>query len=278
MITKHNISQQEYFALEGLSFSTHLKHLIKHTCKPLIEQKETDAMKFGTALHCAILEPEVFENTYYTTPELLSDFKNELNAIGLETKGINSWEKALALLGKDGINIKQDEYDLLQLIAKNTNLQDAFGGDIQAEVTFTTHKAGYDLKGRLDILAKQQDGSYVIGDIKTFAFNKDKNGTFKQQAFNTILYNHYWLQSAYYEYILQDKYNISDIKFMMCDKTTGQVMIINIPSDLRVKALLGVEKLLAKLENTIDLPPQTQEELTGWEAIVNYTIQDINDY
>ena len=66
-----DIPSTEYHAVPGLG-SSHLRELLKsalhYKTSVNLPNKETPAMKLGTATHCAILEPECFDIEYVEAP------------------------------------------------------------------------------------------------------------------------------------------------------------------------------------------------------------------
>ena len=68
------IGNEEYHKGPGLS-SSDLKLLARsplhYKTAKAIPPKETDAMRLGTAVHCAVLEPDRFEKEYAAAPEAI---------------------------------------------------------------------------------------------------------------------------------------------------------------------------------------------------------------
>lgn len=63
------VDHQDYHDGPGLS-STRVKRLLESPAHFQTPVKETDAMRFGTALHMAVLEPEIFAATYLCAPDV----------------------------------------------------------------------------------------------------------------------------------------------------------------------------------------------------------------
>ncbi len=92
-----------YFAEAGLSFSamkdlaiSPMRYWYQHRSGLAPERKETPEMRFGSAVHCAVLEPDQFDARYARAFEptgdgwlfTASDIKERLAELGLKTSGL----------------------------------------------------------------------------------------------------------------------------------------------------------------------------------------------
>ena len=120
-----------------------------------IERKETPSLKLGSAIHCAILEPDQYEGRYVVCPEECSDRR---------TKAYKEWAAnanalAIVLTPSEGEIVKRasDAFFRNKTAARLLAL-----GDAETE-HYWRHPAGADCRAKIDWLV----GSQIIFDIKT---------------------------------------------------------------------------------------------------------------
>jgi hypothetical protein len=180
-----NLNMAEYLATEAISKSG-LDQIAKspaHYQAWLRDKPEpTTAMVFGSALHCALLEPERFHGVYVQSPK----FDRRTNAGKAEAA---DWEKSNA--GK--IPLSPDQWQTLH------EMQDAFhshklisgvlgGAQIERCAFWTDQETGVLCKSRPDIVTS--DG--LVLDLKT---TEDAAGP----AFSRSAWNYrYHVQAAMY--------------------------------------------------------------------------------
>ncbi len=94
----YRIDEQDYHASAGASKSTLWKLINRSPFHARYHKgKETDAQKFGTAAHTAVLEPGLFENRFYRGPE--------------DRRG-NKWGAAQQIAAESGrIALTEKDYD-----------------------------------------------------------------------------------------------------------------------------------------------------------------------
>lgn len=168
----YDISDKDYFAIDRPSFSS-IKYLFNGYFDSIEKKQDTTSMNFGRLLHLKVLQPELFDSQVVGLPDLLKDFKRNLEEIGLDIKGINSWEKAQELListqkeKKEVVFAKQNDFDRVDTMYKRMQAQgllDYFrGGKSEVVVLWTDKDTGIDFKGKLDFVA----GDNSIIDLKT---------------------------------------------------------------------------------------------------------------
>jgi exodeoxyribonuclease VIII len=177
-----DISNEEYHKGPGLSASG-LK-LIARSPKHFREmpRKESKAMEMGTAVHCAVFEPERFEVEYVAPDRKLNRTKKEDKA---------EWE-ALVASGKTVLN--KDDYDDALAMGASVRAHRLAGplvsGGVPEQSIFwkqTVPLGDGDetkilCKCRPDYVKPMGDG-YVIVDLKTTQDARSK-----------------WLRSAYWDY------------------------------------------------------------------------------
>ena len=187
-----NISNSEYHSGEGLG-SSHLRELLRsplhYITRVNTPSKETPAMKLGTAVHCAILEPERFEIEYIEAP-----------VIDRRTKDGKALWSELEQSGR--IVLTADEYLKITQMAsavKNHEIASKLisGGVAEQSVYWNQKVSSLDVseilcKARPDYIKPLKKG-YVIVDIKT---TQDASiSEFQKKAYYQWLYH---LQAAHY--------------------------------------------------------------------------------
>lgn len=159
----HNIPQYEYHALDLVSNSqlgilakspAHLKHYRENKA-----DKYTDALRFGSAVHAAILEPSYFERYYRVKPKFDRRYKEQKAASEL-------WD--LENAGK--IAIAADEHEHCLSIADAVREHEKAGPLVEASeaneqtAIWKHERTGLMCKSRIDAICPQLK---TIFDIKT---------------------------------------------------------------------------------------------------------------
>lgn len=73
----HNISSKDYHAMTDIVSNSYLGRLAKVPAAAKIPQDETEAMKFGRAFHCFVLEGEEAFNKYFTVIDIFPTKPNK---------------------------------------------------------------------------------------------------------------------------------------------------------------------------------------------------------
>ncbi|MBQ8692218.1 MAG: PD-(D/E)XK nuclease-like domain-containing protein [Synergistaceae bacterium] len=184
-----NISNQDYHAGAGLS-SSDLKKLDRSPLHYITSKQEphveTPSMKLGTAVHCAVLEPERFKLDYIQAPELDKRTK----------AGKEQWAE-LEQSGK--IILTSDEYqkviDMSQSVLSHKLAGNLFRGGISEQSFYWHQPVGLDeilCKCRPDYI-KSLTGGDLILDLKTTRNSNLK--AFQRQAFWEL---EYYISAAHY--------------------------------------------------------------------------------
>ena len=184
-----HISNADYHKAEGISASglkllsrspAHYKYSVR---------EETSAMKKGTAVHCAVFEPERFKNEYIIAPD-----------IDKRTKAGKEAYAELEMSGK--IVLSSDEYSDVTDMAEAVRMDEVAGqlvtGGIAERSIFWDTNVMLDevpvtarCKARPDYI-KKVDGRYNIIDLKTA---EDA----RPSVFTRAAYDYgYHLQAAHY--------------------------------------------------------------------------------
>jgi exodeoxyribonuclease VIII len=155
------ISSADYAAIEAVNWST-LVHLA--TSAKLMEwrrdhpRKETEALRIGTALHAAVLEPDTFAKRYVAQPDL---------GDGRTKAGKEARAQWLASVPPGALVIDAEDHDLVKRCAAATLAHPEVrnllrGGRAEEVVNWTDAESGLACKGRLDYIAP----SYLL-DLKS---------------------------------------------------------------------------------------------------------------
>jgi exodeoxyribonuclease VIII len=181
---------ETYFASEGVS--KHDLDLVNispahyRSAKSTPRDEATPAMKIGTLVHTAILEPHRFEESYILAPDADRRTKD----------GKASWEaveSAARELGK--IVIKPSELENIKGMKESVFAHRSgsaaikAGGLIEASL-YATHENGVRLRGRPDLISK---GNAII-DVKTCAKGAGGKAEFAKSVANF----RYDVQAAFY--------------------------------------------------------------------------------
>jgi hypothetical protein len=159
--SKVKISNEAYHAHEALG-STNLKHLLRSPAHYLWEKthptKPTPAMEFGTIVHEAILEPELFKVNYCIRPE----FSGKGSVAQRE-----EWESRQHAMGRKGLDA--EDYEKIQAMLLSVSkhktarrLLDCGHAEESYFAEFYTDSA-FPLKCRPDLL---REGKIIV-DVKT---------------------------------------------------------------------------------------------------------------
>lgn len=150
-----------YSQIDAVNWST-LVHLA--TSAKLLEwrrthaREETAALRIGTAIHCATLEPERFARAYVVQPDLGDGRTKAGKAARAE------WEETR---DRSAIVLDADEHELVVRCSTEARAHPAVrdllrGGRVEEVLTWTDEETGVACKGRLDYLSP----GYVL-DLKS---------------------------------------------------------------------------------------------------------------
>lgn len=235
------ISRENYDALEGLSQSD-LSHMIKsplHFKKRAELWSETDAMRLGTCIHAAILEPNSFKDRLAIEPE---DFNGvPINRrLAAHRDYLHAWRDDVKTNKK--YVLKPKEYDILigilTQIPQTPGLKELLNGGA-AEVAATWEFGGVKSKGRADYMVKHPKLGKCIVDIKT---TQDASPS----AFSRSIFNYaYDLQAAWYA----GGFGADEYIFVVCEKKPPYpIAIYRADPSLLERGLHLAERLITKLK------------------------------
>ena len=204
------MSNSDYHAHHDYVSSSYLKTLINSTPNRAtferLTPKESDAMAFGTAVHCAVLEPEEFARTYKPFPK-----------IDKRTKaGKEEYEKFLSSLSQDGVAIDCEDYEKIATLVRNLDNQPIIANKLiechKREVSIFDSSSNPKLRCRFDAW----DGKAMVIDIKTM--REPASEVNFRKAVTTFGYG---LQAAFYRLVARRVgITINDFGFI-CLETTA---------------------------------------------------------
>ena len=174
-----------YHASPGISASG-LKTIFKKSVYHFLNQKrfESSAMALGSAVHCAMLEPELYYKDYHVMPKIDKRTKAGKEAFEIETKKA---EGKLLLASDEHYKITK----ILENFRKHELAQKYCKGEI--ELSHYNEYEGIQIRVRPDNLNRIEN---FISDVKTCQDNSPS-------AFLRDIYKYgYHLQAAFYSEML----------------------------------------------------------------------------
>ena len=171
------------------------------------ERKETESMKLGTAIHCAVLEPSEFNKRY----AIMSDDIDKRTKEGKET--FKKFEEE----NKGKIILKKDDGYLINKIISNIDSNELLRSIINnGQKEYTIEKKN--VKARFDVYDEKNG---IICDVKT-----SDNLDIKSFKYDIIKYGY---DIQLYHYYLCAK-NIKEILIIGVETSTGHVCIYDVTS------------------------------------------------
>jgi exodeoxyribonuclease VIII len=196
---KHFLSDTVYRDADGLANSDAL--MIEYNPGDFVWSKsaprnseKSKTTDIGTALHCAILEPEKYKDHI-----VVSAFK------GRTTKGF----EAEQIENKDKVVLTSDEYDQVNLMAESVFCHPSAKaildliGDCESSVFVKDKETGVNLKCRPDKDAVQSAG--IVIDVKTTADIADWRSD--KEWINPLYKFNYGHGASFYTDVLEQHYN-----------------------------------------------------------------------
>ena len=169
-----NISREDYFAMHGVNAST-LKPYYESSLNGNHESEkkrvETPAMRFGTACHSRILEPDTFDWIYDKLKLPINEKTGK--EYGIDTKKSQEY---IATLPAGKKHLSFEEFETLEKIEKNLKQNTSAikiltsCPDREMAITWTDNESGIECKALLDFV-----GHKIAGDFKTTKEIKFRN-------------------------------------------------------------------------------------------------------
>lgn len=154
------------------------------------EKKQTDAMAFGSLVHCLILEPQEFEERYAILED--GDICAQIGgAKPRATKAYKEWKEIFLCEVGDKIVISADMHNMAKSIAKGVNDNRA-SSKVLRQLTVKEKRVEWEYKNFKFMGFLDGEGDKLIADIKTC---KDANPKKFQRE---IISMSYYLQAAMY--------------------------------------------------------------------------------
>lgn len=152
----------------------------------LVEDNETEALTFGRALHCALLEPDVFVNTYATQPEFGDCRFKENKAKRDAWRAENDGKEWLEVPVADAIERMVAAVHAHPLAGKMIR-----DGDSEVTALWRDGATGLRCRARADYFVAKRG---MVVDVKT-TLDASPEG-FRKSAFN---YRYHWQHALYRE-------------------------------------------------------------------------------
>lgn len=197
----NKIDDKDYFAIKLVSFSSVIKRILnEETYEVAMNEpvEETEAMILGSAIHCAILEPDCFNDRYAVMPKV--DLRT---TIGKTTKlKFEEDNKGKVILGFDQKNIideilkscneidLKNEFNILNLPFENVTISNLINGQIEKALTFDFQ--GLKCKAKIDCFNNYK----MLLDVKS-------TQTFGDEFARECINRFYHAQFAFYEHGLK---------------------------------------------------------------------------
>lgn len=204
-------SNDHYHSHKSISASG-LKEIAKNSVYHYLNQKpfESASMHFGTAVHTALLEADVFHDIYYVLPDI-GDLRKKENKL-LKKEAEEKAEGKICLSFQDHERIKR----ILENFKKNTLAQHYCKGEI--ELSHYTKHEGIDVRVRPDVI------NHVAGFICDVKTTQDAS----PKGFRSAVYKfNYHLQCAFYMDIL----GINEFKFVTCEVNHPYTVVVHTLDD-----------------------------------------------
>lgn len=144
----------------------------KHWCANPEDDKQSPALTFGRALHCAVLEPEVFERTYIVLPADAPNYPTS-RQWGAKKPSIDSlaamdWWRQFEAENAGMTRLSAADYDKVRRMADSARAHPIarnllVGGDREITFRWTDEETGIACKSRADLYAA---GDFLV-DLKS---------------------------------------------------------------------------------------------------------------
>jgi len=192
-----NDSNEHYHSHDSISASG-LKEIAKNSVYHFINKKwnETPSMAFGTAVHTALLESEIFYDTYYPMPEI-KDLRTKEGKL-LKKEAEEKSDGRICLSHYDHFRIKK----IVENFKKNKLAVEYCKGE--KELSHYLKYNGLPVRVRPDVV---NHVSGFISDVKTTQSASPKS--FR----NDVRKFYYSLQAAFY----MDMLGVKEFKFIACE-------------------------------------------------------------
>lgn len=198
---------KKYMSQSALSYvDKSMRHYIEYSMGN-IGNYETEAMKFGTAYHHYVLEPETFYDNYFVLD--LLDRPEPTRSMNL---GVNKkWKEDIMLANASVIILNSDDFNKIKKMTAELFTSDAaqemfVGSEFEKIQLWQNRESGIYCKGKIDIINEEKG---FICDLKTAQSANPKVFT------ETIKNRNYHRQAAFY----LDSVGLKDYYILAQEKT-----------------------------------------------------------
>ena len=212
----------------------------------LIEREETDAMRFGTAEHAAVLEPELFKSQYIVKPE----------GIDMRTKEGKAWR---AECGDRPVITQKDNDRIKYMLSRMPKSIRQAMESYRKEVTVRPDIA--DIQCRFDAINLEE----MIGDDPKTAANFDMI----DRSIGNLLY---WFSAGWYNYTLGlelgQEYPLSRWQWTFCETQPPYRWAVKVlPYNLLIKATDKAKEVHERIDFAMTYDQWSDEPIptTDWE-------------
>lgn len=237
----NNISDSEYAEMKGINFSAlknfvtsplHFKHFMD------VKQEDTSAFKVGRAVHCACLQPSLYDKNF----TVLLDVDRRTNA------GKAAWaEFQQDNQGKTILNAKEFEIvaNCQRALWNNSYFKNVSSADdnVIFEAGGNAELFGSHIKGRIDLYNIDKN---IVFDIKTI--NEPPTISAIRKA---IFSKKYYLQAYFYSHIVRENYGrLPTFIFGFVEKKNpNSVGLASVSGEVLNRAEDDLKTILCRYEN-----------------------------
>jgi hypothetical protein len=205
----YNIPDTWYFAAPGLNSSSLRDFVVsplRYKIRKSMPRTQTPAMVMGSAIHCKVLEPHLFDDKYLVTPQF-SGSKTKLEANGGCREAWDQFKKDSETCGKDVLDY-WDNQNITQidlLIKSHKPYRTILDNSYKELSAFWTCKAtGLKLKARFDMISEQ----FGISDLKTTSKGVENFMVERQIS------DGYWLQMGFYLKAVREMPELESVRYI----------------------------------------------------------------
>jgi hypothetical protein len=209
---------------------------------------ETDAMRLGTAIHCAVLEPQKFPSLYVVMPNFAMDEEN------VTDKGVRSTSSATKYVKQAQENWRSKNTGRIELDASEYAICNRVFASIQErpdivaildasekEQVFEGEILGVPCKGRIDFIGS------ILGDLKT-------TQSVETRAFSRVFFNlEYGFRLAFYRELVRQNRGDMPVSILAVE-TSGDYdrCLYRVPGELLDYAMESVNITLLKYKMSLE--------------------------
>ncbi len=211
-----NYSGAKALLISGLHYQQYLKR----------DQEQTPALILGSAIHCAVLQPDLYASLYATAPEGIDRRTTAGKAAWAEFATLNAGKTILK--AEDALTVDQMSVAARELLAKHKVTI------ARAEVMYAVDYCGCPLKSAIDLIS--EDG--YIWDLKSCLDASPKGFLAAVRSFRYNLQQHFY--RTVYE--IETKERPRGFRFACVEKETMATAVYELGPELTSYAIADFEK------------------------------------